>query len=88
MDKKEQLAREHANVTRRYFLELGAAGVVALSASPLWAAADAETERLLQEAIAKLEYLTREENFVNYGRGTPPPHELPPEKLQEVGLVR
>ena len=87
MDKAEHVAREHADVTRRYFLELGAAGAVALSTSRLWAQGDDKSERLLQEAVSKLEYLTREENFVNYGRGTPPPHELPPEKLHEVGLV-
>ena len=89
MNEREQLTREHADVTRRYFLELGAAGAVALSTSRLWAGGqDNDSERLLNEAVSKLEYLTREENFVNYGRGTPPPHELPPEKLREVGLVR
>ncbi len=89
MNEKEQLAREHTDVTRRYFLELGAAGAVALSTSQLWAKDHSdESERLLREAVAKLEYLTREENFINFGRGTPPPHELPPEKLREVGLTR
>jgi DMSO/TMAO reductase YedYZ molybdopterin-dependent catalytic subunit len=88
MNDREQWAREHADVTRRYFLELGTAGAVALRTSSLWAQGRDGSERLLQEAVAKLEFLTREENFINYGRGTPPPHELPPEKLREVGLVR
>jgi DMSO/TMAO reductase YedYZ molybdopterin-dependent catalytic subunit len=89
MNEREQLAHEHVDVTRRYFLELGAAGAVALSTSPLWAQGpDVTAERLLSEAVAKLEYLTRDEDFINFGRGTPPPHELPPEKLREVGLAR
>ncbi len=85
----EQLAHEHVDVTRRYFLELGAAGAIALSTSRLRAQGpDDNSKRLLEEAIAKLEYLTRDEDFINFGRGTPPPHELPPEKLREVGLTR
>jgi DMSO/TMAO reductase YedYZ molybdopterin-dependent catalytic subunit len=88
MNERERLAKEHTDVTRRYFLELGAAGAVALSTSRLWAKDGEDAERLLNEAVSKLEYLTREENFVSYGRGTPPPHELPVEKLREVGLVR
>ncbi len=89
MNEPEQLAKEHADVTRRYFLELGAAGAVALGTSRLWAQEQDDNSRhLLEEAIAKLEYLTRDENFINFGRGTPPPHELPPEKLREVGLTR
>jgi hypothetical protein len=43
---------------------------------------------LLAEAISKLEYLTREENFRNAGRGKPKPHTLGAEKLREVGLSR
>ena len=89
MNEPEQLAREHTDVTRRYFLELGAAGAVALSTSRLWAQGqDGAAERRLSEAVSKLEYLTRDEDFINFGRGTPPPHELPPEKLREVGLAR
>lgn len=89
VNEPEQLANEHVDVTRRYFLELGAAGAVALSTSRLWAQGpDDNSKRLLEEAISKLEYLTRDENYINFGRGTPPPHELPPEKLREVGLTR
>jgi DMSO/TMAO reductase YedYZ molybdopterin-dependent catalytic subunit len=88
MDERERLAKEHADVTRRYFLELGMAGALVLSTSRLWASDAEDAERLLNEAVSKLEYLTREEDFVSYGRGTPPPHELPVEKLREVGLAR
>jgi len=89
MNDAERLIREHIDVTRRHFLHLGGAGVAALSASRLWAGEDKDdSRRLLSEAISKLEYLTREENFISYGRGEPPPYKLPPEKLREVGLVR
>ena len=88
MNEREQLAREHTEVTRRYFLELSAAGAVALNTSRLWAQDNSDAERLLEEAISKLEYLTRDEDFINFGRGTPPPHTLGPEKLREVGLAR
>jgi DMSO/TMAO reductase YedYZ molybdopterin-dependent catalytic subunit len=82
------MSKEHIDVTRRYFLQLGAAGVAALTASRLLAQEEGQANQLLSEAISKLEYLTREENFINYGRCEPPPHKLPLEKLREVGLVR
>jgi len=89
MDHIERLAREHVDVTRRHFLGLGAAGVAALSGSPLWAGDGQDVAQgLLRDAVSKLEYLTREEDFISYGRGEPPPHELPLEKLREVGLVQ
>lgn len=81
----QQLARQHAEITRRYFLRLGAAGVAGLSASPLWAQ-EGGSEAVLAEAIGKLEYLTRPEGFRMAGRGSPPPHTLPPEKRRQVGL--
>ena len=49
--------REHCQLTRRYFLQLGCAAAAAWSASPL-AAASADVDPQLQEAIARLEYLT------------------------------
>ena len=84
----QQLAREHTYITRRYFLQLCAMGVAATNISELCAQdLNGEAHSLLTEAISKLEYLTRDENFINYGRGKPPPHELPLEKLREVGQV-
>jgi DMSO/TMAO reductase YedYZ molybdopterin-dependent catalytic subunit len=89
MDRIGRLAREHVDVTRRHFLSLGAAGMAALSGSPLLAGdGQDDAQGLLRDAVSKLEYLTREEDFISYGRGEPPPHELPPEKLREVGLTR
>ncbi len=89
MNDAERLIREHWDVTRRHFLHLGTAGAAALGTSGLWAGENkSEDRRLLEEAVAKLEYLTREEDFISFGRGDPPPCELPPEKLREVGLTR
>ncbi|MHC4144504.1 MAG: molybdopterin-dependent oxidoreductase [Planctomycetota bacterium] len=89
MDQIGRIAQEHNDVTRRYFLQIGAAGAAALSVSKLWATEQGgQAHPLLAEAISKLEYLTREENFRNAGRGNPKPHTLPPEKLREVGLSR
>ncbi|MHC4736987.1 MAG: molybdopterin-dependent oxidoreductase, partial [Planctomycetota bacterium] len=89
MGQIERLAKEHTDITRRYFLKLGTAGFATITTSRLWAQENkSKAHPLLTEAISKLEYLTREENFITYGRGDPPPHKLPPEKLPEVGLVR
>ncbi len=89
MGQIERLVKEHTYLTRRYFLKLGAAGVGAITVSRLWAQEEeSQTHPLLTEAISKLEYLTREENFTTYGRGDPPPHKLPVEKHREAGLVR
>lgn len=98
MNRRQHIAREHVDLTRRYFLRLGAAGVAGLGTSSLWAedhgdrstlttaAEDHRTE--LDEAIGRLEYLTPPDKFRVYGRGNPPPHTLPPERLREVGLSR
>ncbi len=74
MDKIKHLAKEHSNVTRRYFLQLGTAGVTALSISKLWAHEyEGQIDPLLAEAVSKLEYLTQDKDFRNFGRGKPPP---------------
>jgi len=57
MEKCDQRMSEHCQLTRRYFLQLGSAAAAAWSASPL-AAQNAAANPQLQEAIAKLEYLT------------------------------
>jgi len=50
----KQFAREHTKLTRRYFLQAGAASVAALYFSPLLAEAfSSEEHRMLTEAIAK-----------------------------------
>jgi DMSO/TMAO reductase YedYZ molybdopterin-dependent catalytic subunit len=87
MDHHLRLLEEHRDVTRRYFLKLGAAGIAGLGCAPLWAQ-DAEGDRLLAEAIAQLEYLTPEAKFAGGGRGNPPPYKLTPQQRREVGLDR
>ncbi len=87
MGRIERLMQDHGDITRRYFIKVGAAGAGVMGFSPLWAGDD-KGESLLAEAVAKLEYLTREEDFISYGRGDPPPHTLPVEKKRQVGLVR
>ena len=78
---------EHTELTRRYFLGLGAVGAAALSTMPL----KAETPRSpkLQEAIDQLEtWLTLPDKFRDVSRGNPIPHTLPEETRQQVGLTR
>ncbi len=86
MDGMKDTLIQHAELTRRYFLGLGTAGIVGVSALPLQGAAQADP--VLQEAVAKLEYLTPPDHFRFAGRGSPPPYQLPPEKRREVGLER
>jgi len=87
MDRFARFLAEHRHVTRRYFLQLGGAGTAGLMSSTLWAR-DAESDRLLAEAITKLEYLTPEAKFENLARGNPPPDKLTPQQRREVGLDR
>lgn len=87
MRQYDRLYTEHRDLTRRYFLQLGAAGAAVLAGIPL-RAQDVDAERLLAEAISELEYLTPESRFEGGGRGNPPPHELTAEKRREIGLDR
>jgi len=83
----KNFADEHIGVTRRFFLGFGAAGIAGLNTSKLWSQ-DKIPSTVLDEAKAKMEYLTRDEDFKSYGRGDPPPCQLPPEKRRAVGLER
>lgn len=66
-------------------MKLGVAGVVGMSATP---AQSADGDRLLEEAIAQLDFLTPEASFAGSGRGNPPPDQLTPEQRRAVGLDR
>ncbi len=80
--------REHVELTRRYFLRCGAAGVAALQAWPLLAD-EPQRDPRLQKALDALEtWLTRLDDFNDVSRGNPKPHSLPEEKRKEVGLTR
>ena len=78
--------REHCQLTRRYFVQLGCAAAAAWSASPL-AAANADIDPQLQEAIARLEYLTPVAHGRYSDKGKAGVLKLPAEKLSEIGLV-
>ncbi|MFO1096151.1 MAG: hypothetical protein U0992_23020 [Planctomycetaceae bacterium] len=79
---------EHAALTRRYFLGLGAAGAAAVAGLPATHAADARDPRL-QNAIDTLEpWLTPADKFRDVSRGKPIPHTLDEEQRQKVGLTR
>ena len=90
----QQFLAEHRQLTRRWFLRLGAAGTAA--AAGLWpAAAHAEPAGSvlgrpeLADALEKLEsYFTPPDKFRDVSRGKPLPHSLPEEKKREVGLTR
>jgi DMSO/TMAO reductase YedYZ molybdopterin-dependent catalytic subunit len=82
------LASDHAAITRRFFLRLGAAGTAALPLLSWTASAADAVDPALAEAIGKLHFLTDPEAFGTVERGTPLPYTHPPEKLREVGLVR
>src|SRR5262245_3048776 len=88
MHDAQHLIAEHVAVTRRYFLRLGAAGAAALQLSPLLALGDdAAGKSALAESLAKLEYLTKPDDFRLVERGEPLPYTHPIEKLREVGLT-
>jgi DMSO/TMAO reductase YedYZ molybdopterin-dependent catalytic subunit len=77
------------DLTRRRFLglSLGVAGLSGLSVGQLWAQPNGDSPQLA-EAIARLAYLTPDEQFVSFGRGNPPPCDLPLEKRRAVGLAQ
>src|SRR6516225_4013689 len=88
MDYPQQVIAGHVAVTRRYFLRLGAAGAAALQLSPLLALGDdAAGKAALAGELAKLEYLTKPDDFRLVERGEPLPYTHPIEKLREVGLT-
>ncbi len=79
MDKPPQL-------TRRNFLQLGGATVAALSVSSV-GAAETSSAPELQEAIAKLEYLTPVNRAYILDKGKAGVMKLPVEQLRAIGLT-
>ncbi len=90
--------KEHQELTRRYFLKLGAAGALLTSstARAVSKVAAAELPEEKQPRRAKPDkagaqrdpYFTPPEDFRDVSRGKPLPHSLPDEKKREVGLTR
>ena len=90
MGDRNLFASDHASLTRRYFLRVSGAALAALGSAALWAdevSKDIAADPALGELIGQLEYLTPLKKFHMLGRGNPPPYQLPPEKLREVGLA-
>ncbi len=87
MNDPNSLIAEHRELTRRYFVRLGAGGAVLANLAQL-ACSDDRRAPELQALIEELEYLTRPEEFETVERGDPLPYTLPPDQLLEAGLVR
>jgi len=79
---------EHKDLSRRFFLRLGAAGVAAIHSLPIFAE-EKKRDPALQKKIDQLEtWLTRQSGFRDVSRGNPRPHSLDEAKRKEVGLTR
>lgn len=88
MNALQRFLDEHRELTRRYFLRVGAAGPIALALRPRTAQSDPPAPELA-EAIKKLEpYFTPQDQFRDVSRGKPLPHSLPEEQKQAAGLTR
>jgi DMSO/TMAO reductase YedYZ molybdopterin-dependent catalytic subunit len=93
MDHLDAFLARHQDLTRRYFLKLGVAGM-AMPGLLSWArqAQAATGGSLLPTPEEKAKrfgsYLTPDELFADVSRGEPLPHSLPDEKKAEVGMTR
>ena len=80
--------RGHRQLTRRYFLRLGATSAAALEFWRLPASAEPLPPELAK-ALETLEpYFTPQDKFRDVSRGKPLPHSLSDEKKRAVGLTR
>ena len=86
MGRLDSYVRQHGELTRRYFFGLGGAAAAAWNASRL-AAAGAEADPQLQEAIARLEYLTPPERGKYSDKGKAGVLKMSPDEWREAGLV-
>lgn len=75
------------SITRRRFLQVGSASVLSGNLSGRRAQSQTRSDGPGDATVAP-EYLTREEDFKNVGRGKPPPCDLPEPRRREVGLTR
>ncbi len=92
MNDVQRFLARHRQLTRRYFLGLGAFGAAAIASWPSASRADDGKDELdksaLKKAIAELEsFFTPQALFRDVSRGKPLPHSLPDEKKREVGLT-
>ncbi len=86
MSELDRFVREHLEVSRRYFLGVGASGAAAVAC--LTALADEPLAPELVQAVEKLEdYLTPPNKFQDVSRGKPLPHKLSDEQKIAAGLT-
>ena len=79
---------EHRRKTRRFFMQFGLAGIIAMESHPLLASDNGGTANL-DEAISGIEsWLTRQEDFQDISRGDPLPHQLPEPSKKLAGMTR
>lgn len=84
MDAIERQVHEHSQLTRRSLFQLGGAAVAAWSVSSA-AGASADANPQMQEALAKLQYLTPLERAFILDKGKAGVAKLSSEKLREIG---
>ena len=83
----DQFLAEHAELSRRFFLGIGATGAAALASRSLMAAEPRDPA--LQNAIDLLEtWLTTQDEFQDVSRGNPKPHSLTGDAQVEARLTR
>ena len=88
MNNSTRFLFKHRELTRRYFLRLGAAGAAAWRLVPRADAAGL-TAPELAKALETLEpYVTAQEKFRDVSRGKPLPHSLSDDKKRQAGLTR
>ena len=80
-----ELKNQHQEVTRRYFIQLGAAGALAFKIHSVQAEAN---QSILDSAMADMGYLTAQADFGTVERGDPLPYKLPLAKRLKIGLER
>ena len=86
MKDAQDLLREHGDLTRRFFVNLGGMAAAAWAAAPL-GAADAAADPLLRAAVANLKYLTPIKGATILDKNKSGIPQYPPEKMREVGLI-
>ncbi len=83
--------QEHVRLSRRWFIQLAAGGVAAMSLRPnslFGKDLSPECAKACEEALKRLEYLTADKDFGDVSRGNPRPSKLPDAKKRVVGLTR
>ncbi|MEM8668122.1 MAG: molybdopterin-dependent oxidoreductase [Planctomycetota bacterium] len=80
---------EHRELTRRYFLRLGAGGIGTAWMAGRVNAIETEPETEWSEVLENIEpFFTSQQDFRDVSRGNPVPHTLSEQKRREVGMTR